>query len=557
MGQDKPETTNGKSRAGRTWIWVIRLALAIGFVYAALALPNDIARIAEAPFLPPPVELAVLVAVLAAVPSFLIGFARLVGALLVAGIAVLKLADMAAYQALARPFNPVLDLHLLGAAWNLLSGAAGPSMAAIAVIAALAVAFLAVWASYAALGVIARAARRHRLAAGSVAALLAGAAVLVPGLGSTASTRLAVAHVTDLGRSLRELEEFERAAVLDPIARIEDEALLSTIEGRDVLLFFVESYGRTVLADPDYSRHVLPVLQEFDRVVEGKGLTAASGFLKSPVAGGQSWLAHASVLSGLWVDSQRRYNALLVSDRSTLVTDFRRAGWRSVAVMPAITMAWPEGEALGYDAIYDEDALGYRGKPFNWVTMPDQYTLSAFDRLERQREDRPPLFAEVALISSHAPWTPIPHVIDWEEVGDGSVFDRQATSGASPREVWSDMDRVRVQFRRSIEYALANLGSYVEERLDDDFLLVILGDHQPARAITGPTENRDVPVHVISDDPALVAELADALGLNPGMIPSSGATSMPMDDFRETFLRALSGYPSDGTDGGPTELGPT
>jgi hypothetical protein len=224
--------------------------------------------------------------------------------------------------------------------------------------------------------------------------------------------------------------------------------------------------------------------------------------------------------------------------------------------MPAITMAWPEGKALGYDAIHDADGLGYRGKPFNWVTMPDQYTLTAFDRLERQRGDRPPLFAEVALISSHAPWTPIPEVIDWSDVGDGTVFNRQATSGASPREVWSDMDRVRVQFRRSIEYALANLASYVEQRLDDNFLLVILGDHQPARAITGPTENRDVPYHVISDDHALVAHLAGELGLSPGIVPPPEAASVPMSAFRETFLKALSGG-TGGTDSGAAELGPT
>jgi hypothetical protein len=160
-----------------------RLVLAVGFVYAALALPNDLARIADVSLARPPVELAVLVLVLALVPSFLAGFARLAGALLLAAIIVLKLADMAAYQALARPFNPVLDLHLIAAAWNVLSGAAGPSMAAVVVIGTLLAAGLALTVSYAAVGAIARAARRHRVGAGSAAVLFAGAALLFPALG--------------------------------------------------------------------------------------------------------------------------------------------------------------------------------------------------------------------------------------------------------------------------------------------------------------------------------------------------------------------------------------
>ena len=56
--------------------------------------------------------------------------------------------------------------------------------------------------------------------------------------------------------------------------------------------------------------------------------------------------------------------------------------------------------------------------------MPDQYVLLALHRLELAARHRPPLFAEVDLVSSHAPWTEIPRLIPWDDVGDGSVFDR-------------------------------------------------------------------------------------------------------------------------------------
>src|SRR3546814_19561763 len=94
------------------------------------------------------------------------------------------------------------------------------------------------------------------------------------------------------------------------------------------------------------------------------------------MVGGQSWLAHGSVLSGLWIDDQRRYDSLMASDRRTLVHGFRRAGWRTVAAMPAITMPWPEGDYFGFDTVYAAGALGYRGAPFHWVPMPEPYTIA-------------------------------------------------------------------------------------------------------------------------------------------------------------------------------------
>ena len=100
-----------------------------------------------------------------------------------------------------------------------------------------------------------------------------------------------------------------------------------------------------------------------------------SGFLTAPMVGGQSWLAHASLLSGLWIDNQGRYRALLASPRRTLLHLAQAAGWRTAAVMPAITLAWPEAGYFGYDRVLAAADLGYRGLPFNWVTMPDQFTL--------------------------------------------------------------------------------------------------------------------------------------------------------------------------------------
>src|SRR5690606_4076998 len=184
-----------------------------------------------------------------------------------------------------------------------------------------------------------------------------------------------------------------------------DIPLFERLQGKDVVVVFVESYGRTALEHPLFAPTLNSVLERAETSLDEAGFATRSAWLRSPTVGGLSWLAHATALSGLWIDSQLRHDSLLRSERPTLNRLFQQAGWRTVGVMPAITMPWPEGSYYGYDQFYAAADLGYRGAPFNWVTMPDQYVLSAFQQLERNTHPRTPVMAEIALISSHAPWT--------------------------------------------------------------------------------------------------------------------------------------------------------
>jgi len=208
--------------------------------------------------------------------------------------------------------------------------------------------------------------------------------------------------------------------------------------------------------------------------------------------------------------------------------------------MPAITMDWPEAAYYGYDQILASKDLGYRGKPFNWVTMPDQYTLSAFDRLARQpaRDAGEPVMAEIALISSHAPWTPVPKLIDWQVVGEGTVFNDQAESGDSPQVLWADHDRVRRQYIETIDYTLETLVDYIA-RFGGDAVFIVLGDHQPAALVTGPDASRAVPFHVVSRDVSLI-EAFRSDGFAIGMTPDGQGPEPSMDSMRDRLMRHFS-----------------
>jgi hypothetical protein len=466
-------------------------------------------------------------------------------------IVALKFAELLIRASLARPLNPIADIQLAPSVVHLLTGALGDLWGWLALagsmlglIVAFAVSALAVRALQVALH--RRAVRRTALALVAALASLWVVERTIPE--RFASWRPVSAHASDtlLGQWQRsaeiraDLEAFESKARQDPFREMPGERLLAGLAGADVLLMFVESYGRSALEQPRYASTVLPTLDAFRQALDEAELASASGYLTSPTVGGQSWLAHGALESGLWISSQRLYD-LLVADREllTLTRAFARAGHRTVAVKPAITMPWPEGPLLGFQKVYAAKDLGYGGKPYNWVTMPDQYTLAALERLERQARGKA-LFVEVSLISSHAPWTPVAPVLgDWDAIGDGATFSRWAEIGDPPEVVWREPERVRQQYTLAIDYVLSVLASYAKHFVDERTLLIVVGDHQPAPIVTGEGASRDVPMHAISGDPALLKPFL-AWGFSPGMRPEAGAPVRRMDAFRDFFLRAFS-----------------
>jgi hypothetical protein len=539
-----PEPVRSQAAGGERRRWPEALAAA-GFLLSVLLLPAHPGRL-RLDALALPLEWPVMLLLLALSPRRLEPAVRAVTAALVVGVVALKLADIATEIAYNRGFNPILDAHLLHAAWMLLTGAIGAPATVAATLAALAAtALLAVGGWWAAARIQAFG-RGLRPSARAVLAALLVPALALPAIdlgeaadppGAASTVRLVGEHVRFVRHARADLRAFRVEAARDPFAATDPDRVLGALRGHDVVLIFVESYGRGALDNPRFRPTTERTLTAIDAEIADAGLVARSAYLTAPMVGGQSWLAHASVLSGLWIDNQRRYQSLLTSPRRTLLHLADRAGWRTVGVMPAITLPWPESAYFGFDAVYEADDLGYAGRPFNWVTMPDQYTLSAFERLELAPSPRPPVFAQVALISSHAPWTPIPPLIDWTELGDGRVFDRWATSGDPPEVVWRDRDRIRDQYRQAVAYALAASGSFAARRGATEPLIVILGDHQPAAFVSEDETGRDVPVHLIGP-PALVAEIED-WGWSRGMIPADDAPAWPMDAFRDRFLAAF------------------
>ncbi|MDG4833552.1 sulfatase [Solwaraspora sp. WMMD1047] len=539
-----PGGAGGRPRRRRPVGSTVLDVLAGLLVLLVFVTPNRIDSLTPWAFLRIPVDGLLLVAlllILSARPR------RVASAVIGVGLGVLgivKIVDMGFYTVLDRPFDPVLDWILFGAGAEFLTGSIGRTgTVGVAVAALLLAVAVLVLVTLSVLRLTGLLVRHERTTARTVAVFAVVSVVTavfgVPVLPEAPVGVLAVDRAYGVYDGLRDRERFAAEVKIDAFRDTPGDELLTALRGKDVIIAFVESYGRDAVSDPEYAPQVGAVLADGDRRLAEAGFTGRSGFLTSPTAGGNSWLAHATLMSGLWINNQQRYDNLVVSDRLTLNSAFRRADWRTVGVMPGITRAWPEGDFYGYHQVYDSRNLGYRGPRFNFSSMPDQYTLAGFRQAEYTGPGKPPLMAEIALLSSHTPWAPLPELIDWADVGDGSAFEGMPETGRSVEEVWSDTAQVRTEYRRAVEYTLRTLISYVETYGDDDLVLVFLGDHQPAPLITGPRASRDVPISIVARDPAVLARTA-GWGWQDGLMPGPQAPVWRMDTFRDRFLTTFS-----------------
>ena len=459
---------------------------------------------------------------------------------LLALVVVLKALDIGFAVVADRRFHAYYDVTNLVRGFEVLAEWVGPGWAVLAVVASVAGMLLVVVVMVRASVRMATVVTDHRV--GALLVLLVG--TLVAGaltatgaqvggaqVASRATAQLVHDHVADGIADHGDEGVFARAIATDPKA--ERVGPLNGLDGKDVLIVFVESYGKAALTDPELAKGVTPVLKAGEQSLGSVGFEARSGWLTSPTFGAGSWLAHATLQSGLWVDSDRRHEQLLASDRLTLTRAFSQAGWRTGFVQPAVKESWPEGRAFyGYDELHAADDLDYRGPQLGWGEVPDQYTLSWLWREVLSTSDAP-MTAEIDLVSSHNPWPHPPPLVPWEEVGDGSVFSCMPGCAAD------GADDVRSRYAASIGYSLESVISFVVEHPDDDLVVVLVGDHQPWRYVTGEDASHDVPVTLIAGDPAVLDRIS-SWGWTPGPAPDPDSPVWRMDEFRDQFLRAFS-----------------
>jgi phosphatidylglycerophosphate synthase len=538
--QDSP------ARAG--WLRPVVDVLAVAFVWLALALPPRPDLLSPGLLIAIPVELLVFLALALVLPTLWGRLLGVAGGVLLAATVVVTALDLGFYEGLDRPFDPLTDPSYAGSGLDLLQSSLGRTgqLAVVAGISlgVLVVVVLCVWAALRARRAVRRAPGVWLRVTGVLTlawalAGVAGASVDGVPVAAAPAASLLRAQVDQVRADLRDRAEFDREMSHDAYALTAGDRLLTRLRGKDVLLVFVESYGEVAVQGSWFAPQVDRTLGRVTQQLGNAGFGARSGWLTSPTFGGISWLAHSTTQTGLWIDSQQRYDQVLSGDRFTLSQAFGRAGWRTVGDVPSDPHGWAEGKRFyHYDKMYGASDVGYRGPRFSYARVPDQYTLKAFAHRELRPGRRQPVMAEIDLDSSHTPWTPLPHLVPWGRLGDGSIFDGMRESHASLLQLFSERGDTQRNYARSIRYSLHSLVSFVRHAHDHKLVMVVLGDHQPHSVVSGLDASHDVPISLVAHDPRVLDRIS-GWGWTPGMQPDPHAPVLRMDRFRNRFLAAF------------------
>jgi Sulfatase len=310
----------------------------------------------------------------------------------------------------------------------------------------------------------------------------------------------------------------------------------SRVQGADVILLFIESYGAVTFDRPDFAAPLEDARRTLDDAIHATGRNSVSAFVESPTFGGESWLAHISLMSGVEVRDPHTNAVLMTQHRETVVNAFSRHGYRTIANMPGLWWDWPEGSFYGFEDIYGALRLDYRGPQFGWFTLTDQFALARIDALEIAQQPRKPLFVFFPTVSTHAPFTPTPpYQADWARMFDERPYD-PADLDRSFQQVadWLDLGPGYV---KAVDYTLRSVAGYLRLRADRDLVMIVIGDHQPAAAVSGERASWDVPVHVIASRPELLASLR-AQGFADGLAPKRPILGK-MHELLPILLRAF------------------
>jgi phosphatidylglycerophosphate synthase len=533
---------------------VVTAVISVAILWGALVVPDRLGWLTPSAFVRIPIEGLALVAVALLLPSRSRRVLATVVGILIGLLTLVKVLDIGFYVELDRPFDPVVDWSNLQPAIGVVRDAIGRRatdvfLAVLALAAALTVTLI----TAATIRVCSVAAQYRRRSAGAIAALgvvwVVSAALslqLVPGgqLASTTTASIAVSQVRDAAAAIRDQQRFENAIhSADPEARVPASDLLTGLRGKDVLLVFVESYGQVAIQGTSFSPGVDAVLHRADASLAGAGWSAKSAWVTSPTFGGISWLAHSTMQSGLWVNNQQRYDQLMASHRFTLSDAFKKAGWRTVSDIPSDDRPWPDGRSFyHYDQQINSLNVGYKGPRFSYAKIPDQYTYNKFGQLVLG-PGHVPVMAEIDTVSSHVPWTPLPHMVPWDRLGNGSIYNSMRKPRVTAAQAFRSAATVQRLYGQSIQYSLQALTSWIVRLNDPNLVVVMLGDHQPATVVSGNAPTHSVPISIIAHDPSVFRHVAQ-WHWHDGLRPSPSAPLEQMDGFRNQFLNAFNATPS-------------
>ncbi len=283
----------------------------------------------------------------------------------------------------------------------------------------------------------------------------------------------------------------------------------------NIYLIFIESYGATLYTSPELKTPYLDLLTEIEDSLARNEWQAVSILSESPIVGGRSWLSFTSVLTGLSIANHLQYKDLL--DNHTefphLMRYLSNQGYQTYRLNTMIDTKITDSTFItDLNAFYDFDYwtqyrdINYQGHQYEpmFGGLPDQYAINYLQDSVYKNQAHP-LFLFFITMTSHVPfYEPPPLVEDWTTLNtiDTTYKVSYDLDGSPP-------DR----YIKSMRYELSIFTKFLTEEIEENSIVVLLGDHQPPWIAN---EGSEVPLHIISKHKAYLKHL-NSIGFQKGM----------------------------------------
>ncbi len=271
----------------------------------------------------------------------------------------------------------------------------------------------------------------------------------------------------------------------------------------NIIFLVLESYGKILFEK--YKEEFNPLLDQLENQLSENGFHSISNLSTSPRSGGGSWMCYSSFLYGMEVQNEGLFRIILEKENAanfnpSLLEILRRNGYENYLLNPLtgfknLKINWEEiSELFSTKDIIKYEDLDYKGKLIGALGLqpPDQFSLNkGFELLREKNKGRQPFALFFETLNSHAKWqSPIHVEKDWKKY-DQSDYDFEVTK------------MVNDSYFPSIRYQISMAVDFITRQMDDNTLILIMGDHQPP-LVTTPTSGNETPIHLISKNENLL-----------------------------------------------------
>ena len=291
---------------------------------------------------------------------------------------------------------------------------------------------------------------------------------------------------------------------------------------RNIHFILIESYGNILRTHEEMDSPYEDLMTQVELLLANNKISSMTNLSQSTTYGGSSWLAAASMQTGIKVENQRLYKML--NNHNQVYPHFTNFlninGYDTISVEPGTTIKYLPKNNYNYSQIFARWDIPYSGTPYGFGGCPDQFTFN-WVRSAVLPFTSDPYYIQIKTTTTHSPWQPLPQI-----VGDVPWHIEIAHLNGTVK-----------NYFEAINYDWKVIVNYIQSISDDEGIFIVVGDHQPY--IKG--HNRvdvDVPIHVISRDTKFINGLKK-FGFNEGMNLDSGYRKIHHEGFYSMMVKLM------------------